>query len=282
MSMLIRIGYEMIFDLPQPTAMTFLLYVLPSRTADLRHPDEMKTDPVVPVTEFIDCFGNRCARLLSPVGKFRIWSDSVIEDSGQPEPAFEDAVQHPVDELPTDCLEFLLPSRYCEVDRLTETAWQLFADTPPGWARAQAIRDWVHDNVEFGYQYARPTKTAFDVYQDRKGVCRDVTHLSITFCRAMNIPARYATGYLGDIGVPPSDTAMDFSACFQVYLGDRWHTFDARHRERRIGWILMATGRDAADCAITTSYGSHILDTFLVFTDEVQSTVLDERKMLIT
>lgn len=266
--MYIRVGYEMVFDFPNPTAMIFLLHLLPSRAADLCHPDELTITPSVPITEFTDWFGNRCARIVAPAGKLTITSDTIVKDSGVPEPAVADAVQHPVEELPPECLQFLLPSRYCEVDKLGDAAWELFGNIAPGWARAQAVCDWVFNNVQFGYPFANATKGAYEVYQDRKGVCRDFTHLAVTFCRALNIPARYATGYLGDIGVSV-DSPMDFSACFQCYLGGQWHTFDARHNVRRIGWILVATGRDAADCAITTSFGPHRLDKFLVWADEV-------------
>lgn len=276
--MLIRVGYEMSFEAEAELPMTMLLYVLPSRIPDLRQPDKLTLFPAVPMTEFLDCFGNRCVRILAPAGELRVCNDSVVEDSGVPEPIFADAVQHPIEELPTEVLQFLLPSRYCESDSLSDEAWKLFGDLPPGWGRAQAICDWVHNNIEFGYKYANPTKTAADVLRDRQGVCRDFTHLAVTFCRAMNLPTRYATGYLGDIGVPVGDTAMDFSACFQVYLGGRWHTFDARHNIRRIGWILIATGRDAVDCAMTTSYGQHLLKKFVVWTDEVQTADISDRR----
>jgi transglutaminase-like putative cysteine protease len=258
--------------------MTLLLYALPSRANDLRKPDVLKLQPDVPVHDFIDCFGNRCARIMAPAGELRIWNDTVVEDNGLPAPAFEDAVQHPVEELPDDVLQFLLPSRYCESDLLSDDAWRLFGDTQQGWPRVQAICDWVHNHIEFGYKYASPFKTANDVFRDRQGVCRDFTHLAVSFCRAMNIPTRYATGYLGDIGVPANPAPMDFSACFQVYLGDRWHIFDARHNHRRVGWILMATGRDAADCAITTSFGPHKLQKFVVWSDEVQTAEIGEKR----
>lgn len=274
--MFIRAGYEIIFDLPAPVPMLLLLYTLPSRAADLRRPDQVHTDPVLPIEEFTDGFGNRCARILAPAGKLRLCGDTVIEDSGLPLPVDLGAVQHPVEDLPYDCLPFLLPSRYCEVDRLSDIAWNLFGWAVPGWGRVQAVCDWVHAQVEFGYEYARPTKSAYDVYEERRGVCRDFTHLAVTFCRALNLPTRYATGYLGDIGVPVDVNPMDFSACFQVYLGGQWHTFDARHNARRIGWILMATGRDAADCAITTSFGPALLEKFVVWTDEVASPDLSE------
>jgi transglutaminase-like putative cysteine protease len=266
--MLIRVGYDITFDLAAPTPFTFLLYVLPSKAGDLRGPDEITVEPAVPVTDFIDAFGNRCARLVAPAGLLRVKNETFVEDNGLPCPTRLDAIQHAVEDLPNECLQFLLPSRYCEVDRLSDVAWTLFGETESGWPRVQAICDWVFQNIEFGYKYASPTKTAYDVYHERKGVCRDFTHLAVTFCRAMNIPARYATGYLGDIGVP-YESAMDFSACFQAYLGGEWHIFDPRHNVPRIGWILMATGRDAADCAITTSFGPHILQSFLVIADEV-------------
>src|ERR1019366_4910932 len=189
-------------------------------------------------------------------------------DSGEPDPVDWNAPQIPVSLLPTETLQFLLASRYCEVDRLSDLAWQLFADTPPGWPRAQAICDWVHQHITFGYLFARPTKSALDVYNERQGVCRDFQHLAIALCRAMHIPARYATGYLGDIGVPVV-LPMDFSAWFEVWLGDRWWTFDARNNQPRIGRVLMATGRDAADVEITTTVGVSWLKSFSVVSDEV-------------
>ena len=267
--MLIRIGYELVFDVPAPTAFLALLFTHPSRAATLRRPDLLRVEPDVPVEEFTDWFGNRCARLLAPAGKLRLWNEGLVEDSGQPDPALPDAEQSPVENLPPETLRYLLASRYCEVDRLSDLAWELFGQTPPGWPRVQTICDWVHANVEFGYAYARSTKTAFDVYTERRGVCRDFTHLAITFCRCLNIPARYATGYLGDIGVPPSDTPMDFSAWFEVFLGGAWRTLDARHNVARIGRVLMAHGRDAVDVALTTSFGPTRLEKFTVWTDEI-------------
>ncbi len=274
--MFIRLGYEIVFDVPRPLPMILLLHTLPDRAADLRRPERLRVTPETPTTEFIDRFGNRSTRLLAAPGELRLCSDFVIEDSGVPLPIKPDAVHHDVEDLPDECLEFLLPSRYCEVDRMGDIAWDLFGRFPPGWACVQAICDWVYENVEFGYRYARPTKSAYEVYEERRGVCRDLTHLAVTFCRALTIPARYATGYLGDIGVPPNVNPMDFSACFQVYLGGEWHLFDARHNERRAGWVLMATGRDAADCAITTSYGPNTLKKFVVFADEVASPSLPQ------
>jgi transglutaminase-like putative cysteine protease len=268
--MLIRLGYELVFEVPAPTPMLLLLFVHPSRAGSLRRPDRLQLEPNLPVEEFTDAFGNCCGRILAPTGTLVLWNDTLVEDSGETDPVMPDVVQHPVHELPPETLPFLLASRYCEVDRLNDVAWSLFGQTPPGWARVQAVCDWVHANVRFGYGFARPTKTAHDVYTERQGVCRDFMHLAITFCRCLNIPARYATGYLGDIGVPPAPFPMDFSAWFEVFLGGRWHTFDARHNEPRIGRVLMARGRDAVDTALTTSFGSTPLKKFTVWTDEVK------------
>jgi transglutaminase-like putative cysteine protease len=269
--MYIRLGYELVFDIPAPVTMMLMLYAHPSRAAALLQPDFLRTDPGLPVESFVDWFGNRCARIHAPAGPLRIWNDTMVEDSGQPDPVHPDAKQQPVHELPTDVLQYLLSSRYCEVDLLSETAWNLFGQTAPGWPRVQAVCDWVQGHVTFGYQYARPTKTARDVLEERQGVCRDFQHLAVTFCRALNIPARYVTGYLGDIGVPLDPNPMDFSAWFEAYLDRQWHTFDARHNAPRIGRVLMACGRDATDVALTTSFGPATLEKFTVWTDEVSA-----------
>lgn len=206
----------------------------------------------------------------------RLWADGIVQDSGESDAVDEGAIQHPVEDLPDECLPFLLNSRYCEVDKMVPLAWDLFGETPLGWPRVQTICDWVNAKVTFGYAYARPTKSAFDVFAERMGVCRDFAHTALTLCRCLNIPARYTTGYLGDIGVAPSASPMDFSGWFEVYLGDKWHTFDARHNKRRIGRIVMAYGRDATDVALTTSYGSAPLAGFKVWTDEVGEDALGE------
>ena len=268
--MRIRIGYDIVFELPAPAPMLLMLSLHPSRFASLRGPESLTIEPFTPVTRYADSFGNNCGRMLAPGGEVRFRNDAVVEDDGQPDRYDPTARQHPVDELPTDVLQFLLSSRYCEVDMLTDTAWGLFSQTNDGCERVQAICDWVHSNVTFGYHFARPTMSAADVYRERKGVCRDFTHLAITFCRCMNIPARYATGYLGEIGVPPAPPG-DFSAWFEVYLGGKWWTRDARHNMRRIGRILMARGRDAVDVALTTSFGVTTLKKFDIWTDEIKS-----------
>jgi len=265
--MLIRLAYDIQFELPAETAMVALVNVHPSRTHDLLEPDELKTEPRLNVTSYFDSFGNRCVRFVAPQGHLRLSSSTLLQDSGEPDEVNWAACQSAVGDLPNEILRYLLNSRYCEVDRLSSVAFELFGQTSPGWARVQAICNWVHNKVTFNYQHARPTKTAMDVFTERVGVCRDFQHLAITFCRAMNIPARYATGYLGDIGVPVR-LPMDFSAWFEVWLDNRWWAFDARNNVPRIGRILMATGLDAADVALTTSFGQADLSYFFVVTEE--------------
>jgi transglutaminase-like putative cysteine protease len=268
--MLIRIGYDISFELPNTTPLITMPYVHPSRRHDLQRGEEVAVDPKVPVHKYADDFGNICGRLLAPAGTIRFTLDTTIYDAGEPDREARHAVQHNVEELPDETLRFLLPSRYCEVDKLNDEAWRLFGPTLPGWSRVQTICDWVHNHITFGYHFADPQKGALEVYQDGKGVCRDFMHLAVTFCRCLNIPARYVTGYLGDIGVPPAPYPMDFSAWFEVFLGGKWHTFDARHNQRRIGRVLMAVGRDAADVALTTNFGSARLLKFQVVTEEVK------------
>jgi len=272
--MLIRVGYDIQFDVPSATPIVALLSVHPSRQGDLLEPDELQIEPAVGATSYLDSFGNRCTRFVAPAGRLRLTSSALVYDSGQPDAVNQSARECPVGDLPDDVLTYLLSSRYCEVDRFSGIAFELFGTTRPGWARVQAICEWVHEKVTFDYSRARPTKTALDVLTERVGVCRDFQHLAVTLCRAMNIPARYATGYLGDIGVPPGGP-MDFSAWFEVYLEDRWWTFDARHNVPRIGRVLMAVGRDASDVAITTSFGQADLRWFSVVTEEEVAPALE-------
>jgi transglutaminase-like putative cysteine protease len=267
--MQIRAGYEISYECPKPTPMILMLSVHPSREPDLRNPDRMILAPALPTTEYIDGFGNKCSRILAPTGRVTLSADLVIEDSGQPDIVAPAAKQLDLNHLPANVLVYLLGSRYCETDKLLNTAWSLFQETPKGWPLVQRICDYVHEHLTFGYEHARPTKTAWDAFVEKKGVCRDFAHLAITLCRCMNIPARYCTGYLGDIGVPAVDEPMDFSAWFEVYLGRHWYTFDARHNQPRIGRILMARGRDATDVAIVTSFGPCTMSSFKVITDEV-------------
>jgi transglutaminase-like putative cysteine protease len=267
--MKIRAGYEITYECPQPTPMIIELSVHPTRRNDLLTPDAIRLQPPVPVTEYRDGFGNVCHVIKALKGQITMSSDFLIEDSGKPDEIAPYTVDHALDKLPVDTLVYLLGSRYCETDRLSEFAWSRFGTLPKGGALVQAICDFVHEEVTFGYEHASVARTAFDTFKERRGVCRDFAHLAVTLCRCMNIPARYCTGYLGDIGVPPEDLAMDFSAWFEAYLGGRWYTFDARHNEPRIGRILIAHGRDATDVAIVTSFGLHTLVDFNVTTDEV-------------
>jgi transglutaminase-like putative cysteine protease len=274
--MILRLGYDIQFDLPYPIAVVAMLSVHPSRLADLRSPDEVRVEPHTPTETYIDSFGNRCIRFAAPSGPLRLHGSTLIYDTGLPDPVNFAARERAVNDLPPDVLRYLYNSRYCEVDRFTMIAPELFGAMAPGWSRVQAVCDWVHSKVSFGYQHARATKSALDVFTERIGVCRDFQHLAVTLCRALNIPARYVTGYLGDIGVPPSPSPMDFSAWFEAYLDDRWWTFDARHNHPRIGRVVMATGRDASDVAITTSFGVANLTHFTVVTEEEVPTFLPQ------
>jgi transglutaminase-like putative cysteine protease len=267
--MQIRVGFEMLYDCPQPTPMIFHLNVHYTRVSDLVGRDDLIFSPSVPRVAYRDTFGNWCTRIVAPQGQMRVTADAIVQDSGLPDVIVPDAQQVPVPELPDDALLFLLGSRYCETDRLAETAWQLFAHTPMGWGRVQAICDYVNQHITFGYEHARMTRSALEAFYDKTGVCRDFTHLAVAFCRCMNIPARYCTGYLGDIGMPPPYGTMDFAAWFEVFLGGQWHTFDARNNVPRIGRVLIARGRDASDVAISTTFGPNTLTSFRVWTDEV-------------
>ena len=265
----IHAGYEISYDCFQPTPMILTLSVHPSRTPDLLSWDRMQLNQPIAVNTYHDNFGNFCHVLRASTGRLTISTDFVVQDSGEPDPIAPQALQHALEELPVEVLLYLLGSRYCETDRLSEIAWSLFGQVPKGWSLVKAICDYVHCRVNFGYQHASPTRTAWDAYNEGRGVCRDFAHLAITLCRCMNIPARYCTGYLGDIGVPPDPAPMDFSAWFEAYLGGRWYTFDARHNIPRIGRILMARGRDATDVAISTSFGPCVLADFKVIAEEV-------------
>ena len=267
--MRIRAGYQISYDCPQPTPMILQLSVHPSRVGDLENPDRIRLDPPLPANTYHDSFGNFCHVIRAGSGRLTMSTEFVARDGGQADAVEPGAQQHPLEELPVDTLIFLLGSRYCETDRLMNTAWSLFGKIAKGWPLVQAICNFVHERIAFGYEHANPTKTAFDAYTERRGVCRDFAHLAVTFCRCMNIPARYCTGYLGDIGVPPDPAAMDFSAWFEVYLGERWYTFDAGHNTPRIGRILMARGRDATDVAIVTSFGPCTMVGFRVVTEEI-------------
>jgi transglutaminase-like putative cysteine protease len=267
--MRLRVGYELIYGCPQPTPMMLMLHIHHTRASDIVVPDYLTTAPSVPLTFYRDGFGNWCTRMVAPAGQIRLTASAVVTDSGVPELIASSERQHAVEDLPEECLPFLLGSRYCETDRLSDVAWSLFDKSPTGAQRVQAICDYVHRRIVFGHAHARSTKTAWDAFTEQKGVCRDYAHLAITFCRCMNIPARYCTGYLSDVGVPPPHEPGDFSAWFEAYVDGHWHTFDARNNVPRIGRILMARGRDATDVAISNAFGPNTLLGFQVWTDEI-------------
>jgi transglutaminase-like putative cysteine protease len=268
--MLLRAGFEAAFDFVQPTPVVLMGYVHPSRASTICRLQPLNAQPSAEIIQFTDSYGNVCGRTVAPAGRVAFRTDAIVFDDGLPDVLAPQAMQHRVQDLPSDVLLFLLASRYCEVDsELRDTAWTLFGRLPAGWPLVQAVCNYVHRHIRFDYMQARANRTALEVYRERAGVCRDYMHLAVTFCRSLNIPARYCTGYLGDIGVPPKPDPMDFSAWFEVYLGGAWHAFDARNNVPRIGRILMARGRDAADVALTTTFGVNQLHSFRVWTDEV-------------
>lgn len=266
--MLIRLGYEIAIECQTALPVVSLLDIHGDRQGDIKRQTRVLTSPAIPSHVYTDLFGNSCRRFLAPAGGFRILYDAVIEDSGAPDEVNTLARETPVEELPDDVLGYLLGSRYCETDHLSNLAWQLFGHLPAGWARVQAIFDYVHNRLSFGYGYARSTRTAAQAHEECVGVCRDFAHLAITLCRCMNIPARYVNGYLGDIGVPQNPSPMDFSAWTEIYLDGKWYTFDARHNTPRIGRIVIARGRDATDVPLLHSFGPHNLTTFKIWTYE--------------
>jgi transglutaminase-like putative cysteine protease len=265
----IRAGYDIAFHCDQETPMVLLLSMHPSRRPDLLTEPIIRLSNGINPREFRDAFGNVCTRLVARPGLLEISNEFVIRDSGLPDARAPDAGQWEVDRLPDEALTYLLGSRYCDTQKLSDMTWWLFGGIRGGWQRVQAICNYVHDQIEFGYHHARCDRTASEGNAERIGVCRDFAHLAITLCRCMNIPARYCTGYLGDIGVPRDPAPMDFSAWFEVFLGGRWFTFDARHNHPRIGRILIARGRDAADVAISTAFGAPRLTRFSVITEQV-------------
>jgi len=264
-----KVGYELIYHFPQSTPIILVVNVHDSRQSDVVVADDPVSDPLLPITAYRDGFGNRCHRVLAPPGRLRLSASSIVNDSGLPDEPMFTAGQAMVQDLPDESLVFLLGSRYCETDLLSEAAWQLFGGAPPGYARVQAICDFVHKHICFDYQNARATRSAIQAFNERTGVCRDYAHLAIAFCRCMNIPARYCTGYLSDAGTPPPYGVGDFAAWFEAWIGGRWHLFDPRNNVPRTGRILMARGRDASDVAIVTTFGPNTLERFTVWTDQI-------------
>jgi transglutaminase-like putative cysteine protease len=269
--MKLSVGYKLVYDCPQPTPMMLMLNTHFTCAPSILVADLLTVDPPVPLAQYRDSFGNLCSRMVAPQGRITLTTSALLEVSNQPELLSVEGEQHPVEQLPDECLMFLLGSRYCETDLMSDTAWQLFGSTAPGAARVQAICNFVNGHITFGYQHARPTKTAFQVYQERLGVCRDFAHLAVTLCRAMNIPARYCTGYISDVNLPPPYASMDFAAWFEAYVGGRWQLFDPRNNAPRTGRVLMARGRDAADVALSNTFGPTTLLEFTVICQPEES-----------
>jgi transglutaminase-like putative cysteine protease len=267
--MQLRVGCELIYRCTQPTPMILALSVHYTRASDIVRPDHLVTNPPLPIRQYRDGFGNWCSRVVAPPGLTTFTTDAVVNDDGRTDLVALGAREVPVQDLPEETLVFLLASRYCETDRLSDVAWSLFGQVPAGWGRVQAICDFVNKHITFGYEHANSSKSAWDAYTTRKGVCRDFAHLAVAFCRCMNIPARYCTGYLGDVGLPPPYGPMDFAGWFEAYLDGKWYTFDPRNNIPRIGRVLIARGRDAADVAISTTFGPNTLEGFRVWTDEL-------------
>jgi transglutaminase-like putative cysteine protease len=263
----LHVGCGLQFEMPQPIPLIAMLSVHYSRAGDMETPDRLQTTPAVPVESYRDAMGNWCHRLVAPRGRFSIASSAVVRDAGLADPVDCTAIQHQLQHLPVDTLPFLLASRYCETDVLAEEAWRLFGSLPLGWARVQGVCNFVHGHITFGYEHSRATRSAVETYGERRGVCRDYAHLAVAFCRCLNIPARYCCGYVSDIGEPPPYAPMDFAAWIEVWLGNRWHTFDPRNNTPRKGRILMTTGRDAADVPLTQLFGPGVLKTFQVVTE---------------
>lgn len=264
-----RVGYEFSYHFPQATPCIMMLNVHHTRVGDLEGADHVATSPSSSISGYRDGFGNWCSRMIAPTGAVCIFANTIIRDNGRPDIVVPEAGQIPVDRLPDDTLLFLLASRFCESDKLLDMTWELVGKTKPGWARVQAICDFVHHRIRFDYVAARPTRTAVEAYQEGVGVCRDYAHLAIALCRALNIPARYCTGYLSDVGSRPPLPPGDFAAWFEAYLDGGWYVFDPRNNSPRIGRILMARGRDAADVAMVTTFGANTLKEFRVWTDEI-------------
>jgi len=264
----LRTGFELVYSFPQATPIILVVNIHDSRSCDIVVPDRLITEPSIPITGYRDAFGNWCNRGIAAAGRLRLSTNCIIGDNGHPDEMMFAASQASVENLPDEVLTFLLGSRYCETDRLSQVAWQLFSHVGPGYSRVQAICDYVHKHIFFNYQNARATRTAVEAFNERTGVCRDYAHLAIAFCRCMNIPARYCTGYLSDLGTPPPYGVGDFAAWFEAWIGGRWHTFDPRNNVPRVGRVLMARGRDACDVAIATTFGPNTLESFTVWTDE--------------
>jgi transglutaminase-like putative cysteine protease len=268
--MLIRYGFHIDLDFAQPSTVVIAMDVHPDRRLDVIAETAYPLLSPEQLHSFYDLHANLCRRIDTQGGMLSLRCEGVIRDSGLHDPVLPSLRQTPVAQLPDNTLRYLIASRYCDTDLLGDFAWATFGSIQGGWAKVQAICDFVQGHLTFDYGKARATRTAAQAFREREGVCRDFTHLAVALCRCLNIPARYCNGYLGDIGVPFNPDPMDFNAWFEAYLDGHWHVFDARHNEPRIGRILVARGRDAADVPMINSFGQHTLRHFEVITEEVE------------
>ena len=274
--MRVRVGCEFTIESSSPTPTAGIVRPR-DRDWHTLLAERRTVSPDIPVHSYVDGFGNQVWRWLAPAGVMQIRYDAIAEVPDSPDPVLADLPGTFIDAVPDDALIYTLPSRHCQSDLVIDEAWRLFSDAPDGWARVQAICDWAHQNIQYGYGNSISTTSGYDAYQQRRGVCRDFAHTGVMFCRAMNIPARYVCGYLPDIGVPYDPNPMDFHAWFEAYVGGAWRTFDARHNTPRIGRVLIARGRDAVDTALLTSYGLSSLTGFSVWAAQIdEATTLDD------
>jgi transglutaminase-like putative cysteine protease len=264
----LRVGCEFVLDADAPVPTLMLVQAHPDQEHHTLYESHWLR-PDVPLHEYVDLFGNRCWRFTVPAGELTVRYDAVVETDREPDLVHPDVPLVAVESLPDETLLYTLPSRYVQSDQLIDDAWRLFGETPPTWARVQAVCDWIHANVQYETGSSHPGLTAVDIYHRRMGVCRDFALLATALCRALNIPARYTFGYLPDIAVEPPDVPMDFHAWFEAYLGGRWYTFDARHNRPRIGRVVIGRGRDAVDVAMTTHFGLTRLRQMTVWADEM-------------
>jgi transglutaminase-like putative cysteine protease len=271
--MQIRYGFDIALELSQPSTILAMMDVHSDFRDRIAKETELELSPAMTAERFVDSRGNIVRRLHAPAGAASLRLKGVFRCEGREDEVDEAANTVAASTLPPETLPFLLPSRYCESDLLSDFAWANFGAISGGWAQVQAICNFVHQRLRFNYPEARPTRTASEALVEGVGVCRDFTHLAVALCRCLNIPARYCNGYLGDIGVPPDPASMDFNAWFEAFLGGRWFTFDARHNQPRIGRILISRGRDAADIPMITTFGSHALTRFTVVTEEIKEPI---------
>ena len=267
----VRVGCKLTYDLPYDAPLMFVLEPKDRPSQRILEMARAFTPALEPggFRTYTDAHGNTIWRVFARAGKLEVLHDAIVSVSAGLDPVLPELPGALVQDLPDEAIVYTLPSRYCPSDLFIQDAWAMFGNAPDGWARVQAVSDWLHANITYGAG-SNASSTALDAYFSRRGVCRDFAHLGVSFCRALNIPARYVCGYLPDIGVPLDGLPMDFHAWFEVFLGGAWRTFDARHNKPRTGRVIIAIGRDAADTAFSTTYGQTKLSLIEVWADEAQ------------